>query len=126
MTKQGDHAPLAIAEVATQRNDGKCEERRNKHDVRRKLEDETVGALRNEVFFEEQLCAIGECLQQTPWAGLVGSDAVLHASNHFAFEPHHQHGGHKAHHKNDKHFHQDDEKWGPQQLAIKQWVKREN
>ena len=50
-------------------------------------EDHLVGGLRDDVFLQRQLHAVGEALQQAERAVHVGADAVLHAGHDAALEP---------------------------------------
>ena len=69
------------------------EEGRHQREVRRQLEHESVAAIGHQIFFEEQLDAVGQRLQDAPRAGDVGPDAVLHLGDDLALEPDHEHHG---------------------------------
>ena len=86
-------AVVAVAEVAAERDHAPHQERRDEREVRRELEHEPVGALGDQVLLEEQLDAVGQRLEDAERAGLVRADPVLHAGDHLALEPDHQHRG---------------------------------
>ena len=50
-------------------------------------EDHLVGGLRDDVFLQRQLHAVGEALEQTERAVHVGADAVLHPGHDATLEP---------------------------------------
>ncbi len=72
-------------------NDREGHERRHYGQVRRQLEDERVGALGRQVFFEEELYPVGERLQYAEGTRAIRPDAVLHVGDQLALEPDHEH-----------------------------------
>ena len=68
----------------------KMRDGRDDRQVGRQLEDEGVGPVGQQVFLEDQLGAVGQCLQQAPRTGPVGADAALHVRDHLALEPDHE------------------------------------
>jgi hypothetical protein len=63
----------------------------------------------NQVFFEEELDAVGERLQDAPRAGFVRADAVLHLGDDLALEPDHEHHGDEQQRERDDDLEQHDE-----------------
>jgi hypothetical protein len=61
-------------------------------------------------------------LQQTEGARLVRADAVLHARDRLALEPHHQHRGDETDDEDHEHLHEDDEEWCPQEIALEKRI----
>ena len=94
-----DDTVVAVVEVAPERNDRKQQEGRDERQERGQDEDPFLGLLRHEVFLEEELDAVGQCLQDPPRAGQVRPDPVLEVADHLALEPDHQHGRHEQQHE---------------------------
>ena len=68
----------AIDQVLAGREDGVEQQRRHQHDERRRLEDEAVGPVGDEVFLLHELGAVGQQLEQAAGAGLLRAQAALH------------------------------------------------
>ena len=66
----------------------------------REHEERTLDREGHHVFFEEELDAVGERLQQAEGADARGAPAVLHAAEDFAFE---QHGVGHGRERDDQH-----------------------
>ena len=117
-----DRAVLAVAEVAAERDDRPDQERRDEREVRRQLEHEPAGVVRDQVFLEEQLRAVGERLQDAERTGLVRADAVLHPGDDLALEPDHQHRADEADDEDHQDLEQHDEDVAERQVTEQQWV----
>ena len=106
----GDLAVLAVAEIATERNHRPHQERRHERKEWGQPEDEPIGTLGKEVFFEEQLDAVGKRLEESEGTSLVRADPVLHPGDDLALEPHHEHRDDETNDKHDQHLdqHEDD------------------
>ena len=63
-------------------------ERRAKADVGRDLEQELIGPIRHQVFFGEQLEAVGQRLQPAEFSADAGrAEPILNAAGNFALHP---------------------------------------
>ena len=92
MAEDVDHAGVAVAEVAAQRDQTEDDERRDHREDGCQPEHPLVGLVRDEVLLQEDLQAVGEGLEDAEGAGAVGTDAVLEVRDDLALEPDHQHG----------------------------------
>ena len=73
------------------RDDAERDERGQQHQVRRELEDEPVGLVRDEVLLEEELGPVGERLEDPERTPALRSDTALHVRDGLALEPDHEH-----------------------------------
>ena len=87
----------------------KIKQRRQERQVGRQLEHDAVGLGRHEVFFEEELDAVGERLQDAEGTRPVRPDAVLHVGDDLALEPDHQHDRDEEHDEGDDDLHDGDD-----------------
>src|SRR5581483_1015088 len=92
---------MALLEHAADRYDGEHEEGGHERQVWRDAEDAPVGAVGDERLLEEQLHAVGECLEDPPRPRAVRPDAVLHVADDLALEPDHQHRRDQQEHEHD-------------------------
>ncbi len=84
------------------------EEGRDRGDERREDEDGLVDGLRDDVFLEHQLDAVGETLEQTEGSVHVGADAVLHAGHHATLQPDDEQRHHQQDHEGEHDLDDDD------------------
>ena len=98
---------MPIAEVAAEGNDREQQKRRNNSKERRKDEDASFCPVGDEVFFEKELDAIGECLKDAERASRIRTDTILEIANDLALKPNHEHGRHQKERKNGDDLEQD-------------------
>ncbi len=83
------HRVTRDVQRAADGNDREGDDRGHQREVGGELEDEAICVVGDEVFFEEELDAVGQGLQQTEGTPALGSDAALHVRDRLALEPDH-------------------------------------
>ncbi|CAB5078754.1 unannotated protein [freshwater metagenome] len=107
MAKQFHRTIVAVTEIATEGNDREQQKRRNNSKERRKDEDASFRPVGNEIFFEKELDAIGECLKDAKWTSRIRTNTILKVANDLSFEPNHEHGRHQKERKDGDDLEQD-------------------
>jgi hypothetical protein len=70
------------------RHDGNRHQRTAQGDHRRNQEQRTLDGQWHQVFFQEELCAVDQRLQQAKRSNAAGSPPVLHVANYLALQQH--------------------------------------
>ena len=78
----------AYRPFSTKWDDGDRDQRKSKRDHRSCYVKWFIDAVGNDVFFEDELDAICQRLQQTERPNAIGTPAVLHARNNLALHEH--------------------------------------
>ena len=91
----------AVGEVAGDRDGDEHQERRDQRQVRRQAEHERIGVGGQQVGLEEQLHAVGECLEDAERTGDAGAEAVREVGVELALEPDHHHD--RDHQRGERH-----------------------
>ena len=80
-------------DAVAERQGQECQERSGQGDVGPQAKEQMVGVGGDDVFLDEQLHAVGECLQPAEFAAdACGAKAVLDAAGDLAFQPHRKNG----------------------------------
>ena len=96
--EENSNPHIADQQVLAKRHDQPGQDHWDHHQHRSEGEQQAIGPCRDDVFFNQQLQAIRQGLEDAKGTGVFRANALLNRSGNLALQPHrHQHANHGSH-----------------------------